>query len=208
VMMTQDAERAPQSEDMPQPDAASCEATITSPADATGNHSNDDWKTKYDTLYDQYVRLLADFDNFRKRRVQELESARKYDGQYAMTNLLPAIDNFKRAMAYMSESSDPKALFQTLNLMHQQLMSSLEQCGLKSIATKGEKFNPALHEAVGSYASAGVDPDTILEETLAGYQLHDRLIRAAQVIVASTATEQPDTDAAQGGQESSAATGS
>jgi len=202
VMMTQDAERDPQSsQDTPQQEAASCEATITSPNEGTGG---DDWKAKYDTLYDQYVRLLADFDNFRKRRVQELESARQYDGQYAMTNLLPAIDNFKRAMAYMNESSDPKVLFQTLNLMHQQLMSSLEQCGLKPIATKGEKFNPALHEAVGSHPSPGVAPDTILEETLAGYQLHDRLIRAAQVIVASAAVEQSGADAAQVGQESTA----
>jgi molecular chaperone GrpE len=156
---------------------------ILSPESAS-TPQEEDWQAKYHDMLDQHLRLRADFENFRKRRQQELDAARKYDGQYMLLNLLGALDNYQRAMSYMREDSDPKTLFQTLQMLSQGLLQALEQSGVSRIQTLNQPFNAQEHEAVGTVPSQEVSPDTVVQETLAGYKLADKLIRPAQVLVA------------------------
>ncbi|MFM7468288.1 MAG: nucleotide exchange factor GrpE [Vampirovibrionales bacterium] len=142
------------------------------------------WQVKYQDLLDQHLRLRADFDNFRKRRQQEMDAARKYDGQYMLMNLLSALDNYDRAMSYMREDSDAKTLYQTLQMLTQGLHQALEQSGVTRLSVVNQPFNAQEHEAVGTVPSQEVAPDTVIQETLGGYKLADKLIRPAQVLVA------------------------
>ena len=138
-------------------------------------------------LHQQYMRLAADFDNFRKRRLSEMEQSRKYGAEHFLRNFLPVLDNFERAQKSITAESDSTTLYKTLELMQQQLVQALEETGLKRSQVVGELFDPALHEAVSQLVVNGQAPDTIIAEQQAGYCLHDKVLRHAQVIVATEA---------------------
>ena len=138
-------------------------------------------------LHQQYMRLAADFDNFRKRRLSEMEQSRNYGAEHFLRNFLPVLDNFERAQKSITAESDSTTLYKTLELMQQQLVQALEETGLKRSQVVGELFDPALHEAVSQLVVEGQAPDTIIAEQQAGYCLHDKVLRHAQVIVATEA---------------------
>jgi molecular chaperone GrpE len=140
-------------------------------------------EVKYAELYDQYVRMAADFDNYRKRNAQEQLSWRKYAAEGTISAMLPVLDNLDRASASLTEQSEPKLLLQSLRMMATQLMSTLETIGVKRMKTLGEKFDPMQHDAMGQEPATHVPEGTILNEELAGYLLHDRVIRPASVKV-------------------------
>ncbi|MCS6266283.1 MAG: nucleotide exchange factor GrpE [Vampirovibrio sp.] len=139
----------------------------------------------YQELQNQHLRLAADFDNFRKRRLAELEQHRKYGAEPFASNLLPVLDNLDRAKQSLTETSESKVLYQGLLMMHQQLKQALEALGVKRMETVGQQFDPAIHEAVSQLAMPAAPENSVIAEQLAGYQLHDKVIRAAQVIVAT-----------------------
>jgi molecular chaperone GrpE len=140
----------------------------------------------YQELHNQHLRLAADFDNFRKRRMGELDQQRKFGAEPFVSSLLPVLDNLDRAKQSLSETSDSKVLYQGLVMMHQQLKHALESLGVKRMETVGQAFNPAIHEAVSQLAMPSAPENSIIAEQLAGYQLHDKVIRVAQVIVATS----------------------
>ncbi len=144
-------------------------------------------KVLNEELHQQYMRLAADFDNFRKRRLSEMEQSRKYGAEHFLRNFLPVLDNFERAQKSITAESDSTTLYKTLELMQQQLVQALEETGLKRSQVVGEVFDPALHEAVSQLVVEGQAPDTIIAEQQAGYCLHDKVLRHAQVIVATEA---------------------
>jgi molecular chaperone GrpE len=145
-------------------------------------------KALNEELHQQYMRLAADFDNFRKRRLNEMEQTRKYGAEHFLRNFLPVLDNFERAQKSITAESDSSTLYKTLELMQQQLVQALEETGLKRSDVIGKVFDPALHEAVSQVVVEGQTPDTIIAEQQAGYCLHDKVLRHAQVIVASEAS--------------------
>jgi molecular chaperone GrpE len=140
----------------------------------------------YKDLQNQQLRLAADFDNFRKRRLNELEQHRKYGAEPFVSGLLPVLDNLDRAKQSLNETSEPAVLYQGLLMMHQQLKQALESLGVKRMETVGQLFDPAIHEAVSQLAMPSAPENSIIAEQLAGYQLQDKVIRVAQVIVATT----------------------
>ncbi|MDX2083928.1 MAG: nucleotide exchange factor GrpE [Candidatus Melainabacteria bacterium] len=156
--------------------------------EAVNNSETTDWEQKYRELYEQYLRLAADFDNFRKRRLQEMEHARKYGGENTILELLPFLDNLERARASLSEGSDAKVLYQSFGLVQQQLMDALSSIGLQRVSAKGQPFNPTEHEAIAQFESADWPDQTVMEEQQGGYRLHDRLIRPARVVVSVAPT--------------------
>lgn len=175
-------EGAPEAEGMPDPEAAK------------------DWENKFLQLQDQFTRLAADFENYRKRVREEQEALAKYGAQKTVLELLPVLDNLDRATASLNENSDPKVLFQSFSLMQKQLMNTLDGLGIQRIQAVGQEFNPELHEAVSRMESAEFAENSVMYEAQSGYKLHDKVIRPAQVVVstggpegaaASTATEQP-----------------
>jgi molecular chaperone GrpE len=158
------------------------EANILTPEEALALQ-----EAAYQELQNQQLRLAADFDNFRKRRLNELEQHRKYGAEPFVSSLLPVLDNLDRAKQSLNEAFDAKVLYQALLMMHQQLSQALETLGVKRMETVGQPFDPAVHEAVSQLSMPSVPEHSIIAEQLAGYQLHDKVVRFAQVIVATAA---------------------
>jgi molecular chaperone GrpE len=134
-------------------------------------------------LRDQLIRLAADFDNYRKRATRQMEETRKFGSEAVLATLLPVIDNFDRALAHAKEDSSP--LIQGVRMVAKQLIDVAAQHGVKGFQSLGQVFDPERHEAVGQAPTSDHPPGSILEEVVKGYMIHDRLLRAAQVVVAA-----------------------
>jgi molecular chaperone GrpE len=174
-------------EENPKNQASDQEPTSTGPvAEAV---DPDEWKNKAQQLQDQYTRLAADFDNFRKRSRDEQESLIKYGAQKSILELLPVLDNLERANTSLNENSDPKALYKSFSLMQKQLLDGLASIGVKQVPALGQPFDPQFHEAVNRMPSADYPENTIMYEAQSGYQLHDKLIRPAMVVVSTGTPE-------------------
>lgn len=148
-------------------------------------------------LGDKYLRLAADFDNFRKRKAQEMSDSATYSAQAAVVALLPAIDNLRRAVA--AESSG-EALREGVVLVIDQFDAALTSLGVVPVPSVGAPFDPAVHQALmAEEGGPDVTCDTVVEELQRGYLLFDRLIRPALVKVAHPPVTPKDaTDSAQG----------
>ncbi|MGH7687129.1 MAG: nucleotide exchange factor GrpE [Candidatus Dormibacteria bacterium] len=131
----------------------------------------------------RYLRLAADFENFRRRKDQELVDSRRYASVEAAAALLPVLDNLRRAVEHAPETDAEDQLLDGLHLVVREFDSALERIGVTPIAGVGEPFDPAMHEAV-SGEEADVERDTVIDVLLPGYRLHDRLLRPAIVRVA------------------------
>ena len=141
-------------------------------------------------LKDRLARRQADFENYRKR--VERERSETYNRVVAdvTTKLLPVLDNLKRALeteasVEASESDEFRHFLSGVDLISKQLSGVLEALGVKPIAAVGEPFNPHIHEAVATEATDEFEPDTVMQEIVAGYRLGDKLIRPALVKVAT-----------------------
>jgi molecular chaperone GrpE len=137
----------------------------------------------------QYVRLAADFDNFRRRKAQELADRLRYGSEDAARALLPALDNLRRAVDHAPAGTDD-AFLEGVRMTVRQFEEALGSLGVTPIAAVGAPFDPSLHEAVAGVESAEVEHDTVVDELQRGYRLHDRVIRPSVVRVAHPATPQ------------------
>jgi molecular chaperone GrpE len=156
---------------------------VAATPETTAENGGNDWEQKYRELNDQYLRLAADFDNYRKRHRQEQDNNRKYRAESTLEALLPVLDNLERATASLSETSDQKILFQSFRLLHTQLMDALANMGVKKMDAVGQPFDPALHEAISQMENNEQPDQTVLQEAASGYLLHDKVIRPAHVVV-------------------------
>lgn len=143
----------------------------------------DDLKTKYDRLNNQYIRLAADFDNYRKRQAQEKEVWLKYGLEQALLRLIEVLDNFDRANASIASMDDVEKIKEVFGILNKQLIDSLEKMGLKTIDTKEKEFNPNLHEAVMQTPNDELAEHTIINELQKGYMLSDKVLRPSLVNV-------------------------
>lgn len=169
-------------------------AAQSQPSEGAG----EDYQGKYQLLQEQFTRLAADFDNYRKRVRDEQESLVKYGAQKSVMELLPVLDNLERATASLSENSDPKVLFKSFSVVQKQLLDGLDAMGVKKIQAVGQPFDPQFHEAVNQMPSAEFPEGTVMYEAQSGYQLHDKVIRPAMVVVSTgsadgAAVEPPQT---------------
>ncbi|WP_144462858.1 nucleotide exchange factor GrpE [Siminovitchia fortis] len=131
----------------------------------------------------RYLRLLADFDNFRRRTKLEREADEKYRAQHLITNLLPAIDNFERAMQIEPDNEQTKALLEGVGMVYRSIIEALKTEGAEQIEAVGSEFDPNLHQAVMQAEEDGTEENIVLEEFQKGYILKDRVIRPAMVKV-------------------------
>jgi molecular chaperone GrpE len=141
--------------------------------------------------WDKYVRLNADFDNYKKRAARERQEAVRYANEGLLEKLIPVLDNFEMAMqaasAPAAEGAASDALKQGVSMIASQLRSVLTEAGLEEINAAGQVFNPNLHEAVSQQESKDVPEGQVLQQLRKGYKLKDRLIRPATVVVARKA---------------------
>ncbi|HSA06994.1 MAG TPA: nucleotide exchange factor GrpE [Candidatus Gastranaerophilales bacterium] len=132
----------------------------------------------------QYIRLAADFDNYRKRQEQEREALLKYGAEDTIKKLLPIIDSIERAQKSFQELDDCKKLKDSFEAIQKQLSECLDKIGLTKIPTVGENFDPNLHEAVMQTPTEEHEDHSIITELQTGYKLYDRIVRPAMVNVA------------------------
>ncbi|MGP1507678.1 MAG: nucleotide exchange factor GrpE [Sphaerochaeta sp.] len=133
-------------------------------------------------LKDQMMRRQAELENYRKRLVRDKEDAIQFANESLIRDILGFIDNLDRALAAAKNGGDVKSLVEGLEIAQAQLMSTLDKnWGLKAIESVGKEFNPNLHEACMMTVDENLKEETVLDEFLKGYTLHERVIRPAKV---------------------------
>lgn len=133
----------------------------------------------------RYLRTQADFDNFRRRTQKEKEDLAKYATTKLITELVPVIDNFERAMASADANADVESLIKGINMIFRQLDGVLQAEGLTVMKTVGEPFNPEFHQAVMQVESDEYEEGIVVEELQKGYMIKDKVLRPAMVKVSS-----------------------
>ena len=134
-----------------------------------------------ESLKDKNVRLLAEFDNFQRRSFAEKEALNKYQGIELLKDLLPGFDDIERAIDH--KEADDQSISEAIELINSKIGNVLKKYSIIKIKSLGEKFNPALHEALIEQNSDEIEEGKIMEEYESGYMYHDRVIRHAKVVV-------------------------
>ncbi|MBM7554713.1 nucleotide exchange factor GrpE [Thalassobacillus pellis] len=140
-------------------------------------------KQEKDELQNRLLRLQADYDNFRRRSLKERESDRKYKSQELVTELVPVLDNFERALKVEVSGDSAKGFVDGMKMVYQQFKTALEKEGVEEIPAEGEEFDPHLHQAVMQVSDQSYESNVVIEEMQKGYRLKDRVIRPAMVKV-------------------------
>ena len=131
-----------------------------------------------------YLYLRADFDNYRKKMIEERSQWKKYGAEAVLREILGIVDNFDLALQTEITPENLDSFAQGVKMIRQEISTSLERAGVNEITSLGEAFDPNLHEALGAEESEEVKDGHILREFKKAFKLHDRLLRPGQVIVA------------------------
>jgi len=141
---------------------------------------------KIEEMNDKYLRLYSEFDNYRKRTQKEKIELHKSAGEDVFKILLPVLDDFERAMNSMQDAKDLGAVKEGVELIFTKLKNNLQQKGLAAMESKGQAFDPDIHEAITNIPAPSEDlKGKVVEETEKGYSLNGKVIRFAKVIVGS-----------------------
>jgi len=131
----------------------------------------------------RYLRVQADFDNYRKRTKMEKEVAAKYRSQTLAELLLPVLDNFERALVVKTSNEESEAILKGVEMVYRQFKEALMQEGVEEVEALGEPFDPHKHQAVAQEKSEEHESGIVIEVLQKGYRLKDRIIRPAMVKV-------------------------
>lgn len=134
-------------------------------------------------LFNRHLRLQAEYDNFRKRTQKEKAADLTYKSQALVTELLPVLDDFERALLTASEDEAELNFVDGMKIIYRQLTAVLEKEGVEIIPTVGEEFDPNIHQAVATVSDDQYETNVVVEELQKGYLLKDRVIRPAMVKV-------------------------
>lgn len=131
----------------------------------------------------KFLRVQADFENYKRRSRLEMEASQKYRSQNIVTDLLPALDSFERALQVEADNEQTKSLLQGMEMVHRQLVEALKKEGVEAIEAVGQEFDPNLHQAVMQAEDENYGSNIVVEEMQKGYKLKDRVIRPSMVKV-------------------------
>jgi molecular chaperone GrpE len=156
-----------------------------SQTDAPAEKSAEDLlKEELSLANDKYLRLYAEFDNFRRRTIKEREDARKMEGKDVITSLLPVLDDFERALKATENATDVAPVREGVILIQNKLKNALTQKGLQAMESIGQAFDADIHEAITNIPAPTDDlKGKVIDEMEKGYYLNDKVIRFAKVIV-------------------------
>ena len=158
----------------------------------TGSQEKD-YEKEYNDLYDRYLRLAADFDNYKKRTAKEKSDITAYGNEELIKAVLDVVDNLERALDHAQKNQETESLIEGVKLVYNQLLSCLQRFGLQKIgAEKGTEFDPRFHQAFERVETEDVSPGLIISEVVKGYKLKERLLRPAIVSVSAGVTNKPD----------------
>lgn len=145
---------------------------------------DDDITAKYEKLNDAHLRLMAEFDNYRKRTMREKADLLKSAGEGVLVNILPLVDDFERGLQVTENTSDVQAVRDGLKLIYEKFQAFLSQNGVKVIDAVEKDFDTEYHEAITTIpAPTETLKGKVIDCTKKGYLLNDKVIRFAQVVV-------------------------
>lgn len=144
-------------------------------------------EAEIEELNQRLLRIAADFDNFKRRSRTEKTNVLKYANESILSDLLPVLDNFQRALDVKEPSEEIKKFLDGMDMIHRQLTQVLNNAGLEPIEAKGSEFDPAKHEAVMQVEDDSVEDNVIVEDLRTGYIYKDKVIRPSMVKVAKNA---------------------
>jgi molecular chaperone GrpE len=151
----------------------------------------DDLVKEKDDLLAKLQRVSADYANFQKRAPKQITDTISYEKEKIIKTLLPALDNFEHTLQNARSAEDVDVLVKGIQIIYDQMLDILKSHGIEQIEALGEKFDPALHEAMTQRAEPDRDENIVLEEFQKGYKLNGRVIRPSKVIVNKVASEEP-----------------
>ncbi|MDE6139176.1 MAG: nucleotide exchange factor GrpE [Candidatus Gastranaerophilales bacterium] len=151
----------------------------------TVDNQNNKLQEEYDKLNQQYIRLAADFDNYRKRQEAERENLIKFGTESALKSMLEVLDNFERGQKALEGVEDCEKVKESFNLVHKQVCEALTKMGLEEIKAIGEEFDPNFHEAVMQTPTSEHPEHTVITELQKGYKMGDKVLRPTLVNVAA-----------------------
>lgn len=157
-------------------------------SDAVEGSSNaelDKLKEDYETLNNQYLRLAADFENYRKRQEAERENLLKFGLENTLKKMLEVIDNFERGEKALENVEDCTQVKESFNLVHKQTLDVLTKLGLEMIDAEDQEFDPNFHEAVMRTPAGDYPENTVIAVLQKGYKVGDKVLRPALVNVAA-----------------------
>lgn len=143
-----------------------------------------DFEAQAKENHENYLRALADFDNYKKRSIKERSELIKYGSEVIATDLLEVVDNFERALT--SSSGEKSPLRDGVEMIYKQLTELLSKHGVRGESSLGKPFDPQIHQAISQAPAADYPSGTVCSELKKAYFLKDKLIRVGQVVVASS----------------------
>jgi len=174
---TQNTEKAPETE-------AQAEDKEETPKESTVEEQLEKAREEISELNDSLLRKMAEFDNYRKRTLKEKTELILNGGEKTITAILPVLDDMERAMKNMQTATDVAAVLEGVELIYKKFISILEHQGVKAIDTKDADFNVDLHEAIAQLPAPNSEmKGKIIDCTLTGYTMNEKVIRHAQVVV-------------------------
>lgn len=166
--------------------------TITDTALAEMTQQIESLKAQLEERNTQYMRIGADFENYRKRTSKEKEELDLLVKRNTITELLPVVDNFERARAHLKPQTEGElTIHKSYQGVYKQLVDCLKRLGVSPMRPEGQEFDPNLHEAVMREPTDEHPEGTVLEELVRGYYLGDRVLRHAMVKVAAPKEDMP-----------------
>lgn len=169
-----------------EPEVQPVEAEVDSRAIAELTQQVESLKAQVEERTGQYMRIAADFDNFRKRTQKEKEDLEQQVKCSTIVELLPVVDNFERARSQIKPQTDQEMnIHKSYQSVYKQLVDCLKRVGVAPMRSEGKEFDPNLHEAVMREATDEQPEGTVIEELVRGYLLGERVLRHAMVKVAT-----------------------
>ncbi len=137
-------------------------------------------------MYDRFLRVSAEFENYKKRSVREMDDFRKYANQSLTKEMLAVVDNLERALnSSNGNSSNDKCMVDGVNMTLKEILKVFEKVNVKPIESVGQLFDPTFHQAMMQEETDEYPENTIITELQKGYMIHDRLLRPSMVVVAA-----------------------
>ncbi|MEH7224501.1 nucleotide exchange factor GrpE [Bacillus sp. JJ1566] len=140
-------------------------------------------EAKLEEAENRILRQVADFENFKRRARLDQETAATYRAQSLVNDLLPALDNFERALQVEATNEQAKSIMQGVEMVYRSIMDALKKEGVEVIEAVGTQFDPNVHQAVMQVSEPDAESNMVLEEFQKGYKLKDRVLRPSMVKV-------------------------
>ena len=140
-------------------------------------------KTELQESENKYLRMLADYDNFKRRSALDKEALQKYKSQSVLTNLIPVMDNFARALTVEPKTDEARTMMEGMDMIYRSLSEALKTEGLTEIEAVDQEFDPNFHQAIMTEKDEEKPSGIVLEELQKGYILKDRVLRPSMVKV-------------------------